>query len=165
MRLGLPGFLTVIGWSTGCGQRCPEVSRLDGGWAVFSDTDPANVSGSNSGRFPWEDVFVGGWSEWDLSYLPSRVEFQLEIDGQPFVGTYVGDEADCESFTLSFDGRYLGDGGSTHDFTWTGALTSAGVHLDGTFDFTDTWADPLADASGDLSVAGGIFTGNVRAED
>lgn len=138
---------------------------MDGGWAVYSDADPATISGSNAGRFPWEDVFVGGWSEWDLTYLPSRVEFKVEVDGQPFVATYLADEADCESFTLVIDGRYLGEGGSSHDFTWTGQLTQAGVHLDGTFSFEDVWDDPLADASGDLSLQNGIFTGNVRAED
>lgn len=163
MRVIVPGLLA--GTLVGCGgERCPEVSRLDGAWAVFLEVDTTTASGSNAGNFPFDDVFVGGWSEWDLTYLPSREEFQLEVDGQPFVATYTADEVDCQAFTLSFDGRYLGEQGSTHDFSMAAHLTQAGVHMDGEFDFDDTWEDPVEDRSGTLSAPGGRFTGNVRTE-
>lgn len=166
MRAGVPGVLTVLVLGAGCGgERCPEISRLDGGWAIYLEVDPASASGNNSGNFPWEDMFVGGWSEWDLEYLPSREEFQLEVDGQPFVASYVPDAVDCETFTLAFDGRYLGEQGSTHDFTFTSTLTQAGVHMDGSFALDDAWEDSAEGSTGTLTVSNGVFTGNVRAEE
>ena len=164
MRSFPPALLVAL-MAAGCGgERCPEVSRLDGGWAIYLEVDTSTVSGNNAGNFPWEDVFVGGWSEWDLAYLPSREEFQLDIDGQPFVATYTADAVDCQTFTLAFDGRYLGDEGSTHDFVFSGVLTQAGVHMDGEFTFDDTWEDPVRDTSGSLAVPSGVFTGNVRTD-
>lgn len=157
MRLMLMLFVV-----NGCDESCPEASRLDGGWAVYSEVDLASASGTNAGSFPWEDVFVQGWSEWDLAFVAGRQEFELSLDGQPFKAAYTPDEVDCDAFTLAFDGRYLGEDGSTHDFTWSGELVRAGTHFDGDFSFEDTWADPTAGEQGTLSVQGGTVTANAR---
>lgn len=148
----------------GCGDSCPEISRLDGGWAVYAEGKSATVSGSDAASFPWGDVFADGWSEWDLSWVAGRGDFNLELDGQPFSATYTPDAVDCDAFTLSFDGRYLGEGGSSHDFTWTGDLSRAGSHFEGTFSFEDTWSDPKAGHQGTLSVQGAEVTANTRSE-
>lgn len=148
----------------GCDESCPEVSRLDGGWAVYAEGGQAGASGSNSGSFPWDDVFVEGWSEWDLAWVAGRGDFDLDVDGQPFTATYTPDAVDCDAFTLSFDGRYLGEAGSVHDFNWTGALVRAGAHFEGSFSFEDTWSDPAAGEEGTLSLSGASVTANLRGE-
>ncbi len=147
-----------------CDESCPEVSRIDGGWAVYSEGASSTVSGSNAGSFPWEDVFVEAWSEWDLAWVAGRGDFNLDVDGQPFIASYTPDPVDCDAFTLSFDGRYLGEAGTTHDFTWTGELVRAGSHLDGVFSFEDSWSDASAGQEGTLSLQGGTLSANTRTE-
>lgn len=152
-------------WLLACADdSCPEVSRLDGGWAVYSEGAAATSSGSNAGNFPWEDIFVEGWSEWDLAWVAGRGDFDLDIDGQPFVASYTPDELDCDAFTLSFDGRWLGEGGTSHELVWTGVLTRAGSHFDGTFSLEDDWSDPVAGQEGTLSLQGGEITANTRED-
>lgn len=143
----------------GCGDRCQDISRIDGPYAVLHSPDT-----SGQGDYPWEDVFVGGWSEWDLAYVPGNQTFDLVIDEQPFVGTYTADPYDCEAFTLAFDGTYVGDGGSLHDFSWTGAVVVAGTHLQGTASWTDQWEDPGSGGRGDVELSSVTFTANVRDE-
>ena len=147
-----------------CDESCPEISRLDGAWAVYAETTTATVSGSNGGNFPWDDVFAEAWSEWDLRWVAGRGDFELEVDGQPYTAAYTPDEVDCDAFTLSFDGRYLGEAGSTHDFTWTGALSHVGSHFDGTFAFEDSWSDASSGQDGTLSIQDGTVTANTRSE-
>lgn len=148
----------------GCGDACPEVGRLDGGWAVYSQVDPNEVTGTNAGNYPWDDMFVAGWSEWDMMYVPARQEFALDLDSQPYTATYTPDAVDCETFVLAFDGTYVSEAGTTHTFTWSGTLTSAGTHFQGTFAFEDDWEDPVAGTSGTLSAPEGDVTANVRED-
>ena len=155
----LPCLLPL--WS-GCGERCEDVSRLDGGWAVY--LEPAQGTATGAASYPWDDVFTEGWSEWDLEYVPARSEFRLDLDAQPFTATYIQDDTRCDAFVLRFDGTYLGEEGSVHTVEWTGELQAAGTHILGTYDFTDDWRDPSSGDNGTMQLAGGDFTGNRRED-
>ena len=52
------------------------------------------------------------------------------------------------------------EGGTLHEFLWTGDLSGYGSHLGGTFTYEDSWRDP-AGGTGSLSVPGAEFTGNL----
>lgn len=147
-----------------CGDRCEDISRIDGAYAVLHEAEPSAATGSGVAAYPWDDVFVGGWSEWDLRYVPGNQTFDLDLDGQAFRAAYVADTQDCEAFTLSFEGTYVGEGGSLHDFAWVGALEVAGSHLQGTASWSDVWEDPGAASSGDIELASMTITANLREE-
>lgn len=146
-----------------CGDRCEPVSRLDGGWAVYTDADAATVTGDNQGDYPWDEVFAAGWSEWSLTYVPATQSFQLDLDGQPFDAAYTPDDVDCDAFSLAFDGTWLGGRGSVHDFTWTADLLLTGAHLEGSYRYDDVWQDRAAGTSGSLTIQDGSFTANRRS--
>ena len=153
MRLLVFAFAAL----SGCEKSCPDVSRLDGGYAVY-------MAPADSSKTAWDEVFASGWTEWDMSYVPARQDFDLTVEGQPYTASYTGDSADCDAFTFGFDGTWLADNGDVHSFTWSGDLKIAGVHIQGTYTFNDNWTDPNTGDQGSLSTQDGSFTANTRSD-
>lgn len=158
-------FAVLPGLASACGDRCPELSRIDGGWAVESTVDHASASGNNTGSYPWDDIFIEGYALWDLTYVPANEEFRLDLDGQPYTVAVTPDAADCDAFAFAFDGIWLPDSGIKHTFSWTGDLKIAGVHWQGSFAFEDSWTDNVSGDSGTLSVDGGALVATACGED
>ena len=158
--------LLAIG-ASGCDADCDDPSRLSNGYAVYSNftTDRWELTG-----FDQEDederlalldaLFVNGWSEWDLDYLPGQQAFDIFLDGQPYVATYSQDENTCNTFQLSFAGTFTSRENSVHDFKWNGDLSYFGTHLGGTFSYTDSWQ--TADRSGTMTVKDAEMRANER---
>ncbi len=149
----------------GCDPDCGDTSRMDGEYAVWSHSAVTDdlITGTNLDAYPYDKVFVNGWSEWDLKYVPSKKAFQLSIDGQPFEAAYQQDTANCNAFTLSFQGTYATDDNTTHSFTWQGDLAYLGVHLSGTFVYEDAWTDLATGDQGSISIPSGELNATIRS--
>lgn len=146
----------------GCEAECPDDTRLNGEYAAWSyATAPtADITGTNIEHYPWPDAFVQGWSEWQLTYVPSRDEVSLIIDEQPFTAEFERVPDDCRNFTMSFFGTYLSAVGSTHAFEWTGWLTYQGPHRGGSWEYTDQWNWPDEGESGTITIPEGQISLN-----
>ena len=125
----------------GCEYDCDSPSRLDGMWAVMSEsiTPFSEVTGTNVELYPKHLSFIEGWTEWDFDYVPSQRYFQLEIDGHPFNATFDQAPDRCNDFTLRIEGKWVSEE-STHDFLWMGDLSYYGTHVSGEFSYDDSWS-------------------------
>ena len=154
--------LTLIG----CDPDCGDTSRMDGDYVVWSHVAVTDdlITGSNSEDYPYRDIFVNGWSEWSLKYIPSKQSFQLSIDGQAFEGAYEPDPNNCNNFSLLFQGTYSTDADTAHSFLWQGDLSYLGVHIAGTFTYQDNWTDLGTGIQGSLDIPSGELTATLRTE-
>jgi len=161
-HLLVPAILMTV---FGCDVDCDDVNRIDGFYAVWSNsaTTPDAFTGQNLNLdvYPFEEMFFNGWSEWDMEYVPSDKLFRLKINDQPYQALYSQDPDNCNAFTLDIQGTYVTDIDSTHSFTWKGNLAYFGAHLGGAFSYEDSWT--LVDGtSGTLVVPEGEFTAASR---
>jgi len=161
---GLGPLIGVV--SSGCDADCEEPNRIDGSYAVWSTVTGGEegYTGQNTEDYPWDGVFFNGWSEWELTYVPSKTAFQLEINGQPYTADYTQDETQCNTFLLNFDGEFVSSTDTAHSFEWLGDLRYYGTHLGGTFQYSDLWAGLSDDNAGSVEVSTGEMTANLREE-
>jgi hypothetical protein len=156
------GFLALA--LAGCDADCDNPSRIDGEYAMWSNitSSESEVSGDNTDDFPLEEVFINGWSEWDLKYIPSQGAVQLDINGQPFDATYQQEIENCNQFSMSISGDYTTEVNSIHSFEWNGDMRYMGTHLSGTWNYSDSWSNNSDGTSGSLSVPAGELTANLK---
>jgi len=158
------GVLTLL--LAGCDPECEDNSRIDGEYVVNSHVSvPSNqLTGENLDNYPYDGIFVNGWSAWTMQYVPNRKSFQVNLDGQSFEADYAQDPDNCNAFVLTMEGTYTTDQGTTHSFLWTGDLVYMGVKLRGTFAYDDTWTDPATGDSGSISIPEGELLANPASE-
>jgi hypothetical protein len=154
--------LTLIG----CDPDCGDTSRMDGDYAVWSHSAVPDdlITGSNIESYPFRQVFVNGWSEWTLKYIPSKQSFQLLIDGQAYEASYEPDPNNCNNFSLVFQGTYSTEADTAHSFLWKGDMSYMGVHLAGTFTYEDNWTDLTTGIQGNMRIPAGELTATIQSE-
>ena len=150
----------------GCDADCGDTSRMDGDYVVWSHSAVTEdlVVGSDQEDYPFREIFVNGWSEWSLKYIPSKQAFQLLVDGQAYEASYAPDVSNCNNFGLVFQGTYSTDSDTAHSFLWQGDLAYLGVHLAGTFTYEDNWTDLSTGSTGSLKIPAGELTATLRSE-
>lgn len=139
----------------GCAEECvPPDFALNGKvWTVFNtvvehtppDLDPA---------YPGEESPANGAHTlaitWENSGLSSPLT--VKMDGQEFRGQGEWDDGECGNFTLTWEGEYASaDGSSTYDFSAGAALQTWEGHLEGVWNYGETWTAQVgrpAEASG-----------------
>lgn len=147
----LPILLALGGMASACDADCENPKRLDGSYVVWSFVSDHS---SMSDDYPSYEVFYNGWSEWTLTYVPSQKTFNLELDEQPYTAGYQSSDNSCNRFSLSFEGRYVAESGSEHDFAWSGDLIYLGQKLGGTWTYESSWSDPSTGANGTVNTKG-----------
>ncbi|MFT5680678.1 MAG: hypothetical protein ACI8RZ_001584 [Myxococcota bacterium] len=150
----------------GCDPDCGDTSRMDGDYVVWSHSAVTDdlVTGTNTADYPFRQIFVNGWSEWTIKYIPSKQSFQLSVDGQAYEGTYEPDPNNCNNFSLVFQGTYSTEADTAHSFLWQGDLSYLGVHIAGTFTYKDNWTDLATGVQGSLEIPAGELTATLRSE-
>ena len=139
----------------GCDPDCDNPKRLDGAYAVFSNTiEHTPAADAIPDEYPIGDVFYNGHSSWDFRYIPSAAGFDLTIDGQLFSASFEPSDENCNAFAMGFSGTYVSQGGGTHDFTWLGDLVYFGSHLGGTFEYSAAWSDVASGTQGHVAATG-----------
>jgi len=149
----------------GCDSDCGNPGKIDGTYAVWStvtgdaytfeglDDDTARTEVMNA-------AFVNGWSLWDFKYVPSKDDYTLEIDGQPYTANYQGASDNCNAFGFEFSGLYDSAADVVHTFEWSGNLVYMGAHMSGTYTYSDTWT--RTDSTyGTITVPDGEFRANL----
>ena len=146
----------------GCDPECDDTARINGDYIVNSHSSVTSnqVTGENLENYPYDDIFVNGWSNWTLEFVPGRQAFQVTLDDQAFEAAYTQDPDNCNAFGLEMSGTYITDEGTTHDFSWSGDLVYLGVKLRGTFTYTDAWSDPASGEVGSISIPAGELLAN-----
>ena len=147
--------LTLVPFQLGCNSECEDPGRIDGDYAVFSNTasDDWTITGFSVEQEEEQtallnSVFANGRSEWDLKYIPGNTSFQLSLNDQPFTALYTQDTESCNSFLLKFSGTYTTDIDSIHQFSWEGELSYFGAKLGGTFSYRDDWTQTIQEDDG-----------------
>jgi hypothetical protein len=161
--LALSLGLSAAALAPGCDADCRDQKRMDGTWEVWSNVSGSadEVTGDNVEAYPFDSVgLINGWSTWTLTYVPSNSTFQMEIDGQPFTGSYTESADNCNAFGLAFTGTYDTDVDTAHTLSWTGELVYMGDHLGGTWSYEDSWVG--GGASGTLVVPAGELNANIE---
>lgn len=151
----------------GCDPECDDTSRINGNYIVNSHVSvPTNeVTGSNLEDYPYDDIFVNGWSRWEMMYVPGRQAFQVNLDGQAYEAEYTQDPDNCNAFTLTMSGTYTTEEGTAHAFEWVGDLVYLGVKLRGTYTYSDTWNNPSTGDAGSITIPQGEMLANPASMD
>jgi len=142
MRALLVALCAVV--VAGCDSDCGNPGRLDGTYSVWSNvtSDDYTIDGLDDAAEQIEVLdaaFINGWSQWQFKYVPSKDDFTLEIDGQPYTATYTEASDDCNAMSMKFNGQYDSEADTVHTFDWQGDLAYMGAHITGTFSYSDTW--------------------------
>ncbi len=167
-----PLFLLALPFLGACNSECGDPTRVNGAWAVFHQVTNLGENGEASVDvgYPSYEVFVNGWSRWDLTWSAAEnvtlaVTDASERQGtygesgkQTYLGTMKSTEDNCNTMQLAFTGEFVTSSATTHAFDYTADLTFTGEELTGTFAYTDTWTASGEDGGG---LAGA--NGQVRA--
>jgi hypothetical protein len=177
MRLAL--LLPILSSLTACTSECDDATRMNGTWAFFHAVGNVGAEGSATvdEAYPSYEVFVNGWTRWEIAWSAAqtvtvRLTDVAERQGdygtgteQTFQGTMVSSEANCNRVRLDLEGTWATVSGSAHAFTYGADLTFTGGGLSGTFDYSDTWTGTVDGEDGPEQVSGALegATGEVRA--
>lgn len=171
-------FALLVAFLAGCDADCEDASRINGEYAMWHSVLNANQEGGATmdEAYPSYEVFINGWSRWNLTWSASGGTVSAEITDVPelqsggegasstpetFSGTLTSADDNCNVFNLDLSGDFTTASGSTHAFTYTAEMVFYGDNMSGTFAYDDTWSKPgedgaaptsgqLAGASGDL---------------
>jgi len=152
-RLSFLFFAGTLALAQGCNADCDNPERLEGHYAVWSNTVQHNPSEIPEG-YPVKDIFYNGWSEWTLSFVPGQEAFDLVLDGEPFTAAYTPADDNCNHFALTFRGTYTTSNGTLSDLQWKGDLMYYGSHIGGTWTYASTWENPDTLDSGEIAATG-----------
>ena len=152
----IPAILAATALGPACDPDCDDPTRLDGHYRVWSNvvTHTPDIE-DLSEAYPADAVFYNGLSDWRLKYIPAQAAFEITLDQQAYLASFVQSDENCNAFALDFEGNYAAAGGSSHAFAWSGDLVYFGGHVAGTFHYEADWDVP---ASGDQEAADGHVT-------
>lgn len=171
----LPLLLALI---AGCDSDCEDASRLNGEYAMWHSVLNANQEGGATmdEAYPSYEVFVNGWSRWDLTWSASGGTFaaaisdvaELQSGGEAttpvtYDGTLTSRDDNCNAFDLALTGQFEAASGTTHDFAYTAELVYYGDDVAGHFTYEDTWSGADG-ASGALTGAAGDVYGVLQTD-
>ena len=157
-----PLFLLALPFLGACNSECGDPTRVNGTWAVFHQVVniPVDDEASVDAGYPSYEMFVNGWSRWDLTWSAAgnvtlAITDAAEAQGtygeggkQSFLGTMNAAEGNCNTMQLAFAGDFVTASATTHAFDYLADLTFTGDQLSGTFAYTDTWTATGEDGGG-----------------
>jgi hypothetical protein len=158
-------LLPMLPLAAACDPDCDNPDRLDGRHSVWSNvvehTPPA---GSIPEEYPVGDIFYNGHSEWELRYVQNQRAFDLELDGQQFSAAFAQNKDNCNAFRLDFAGTYVSEGGTHHEFEWSGDLVYFGSHMGGTFEYISDWSDLASSTAGHVYTTGELRSSSTSSD-
>jgi hypothetical protein len=127
---------------SGCSETCapPQPALNQKVWSVFVQPTTFTINGEG---FPADSTPANGTHEMIIAWSSPQADSPIvvTIDGQPFDGAGKWSEQECGNFTMTFDGIYTGDDGSTHAFGAGAQLMTWSGRLEGFLDWSENWAN------------------------
>ncbi len=135
-------LLVLLFTSVGCAEVCPTApeSLNQSLWHVFNKPTRILTPPLSEGYPGWSSP-ASGWHDLRIQWGSSADEASIivQMDGQAFGGRGIWDSAECGNFALTFNGEYVGEDGTEHDFIITGDMQTWEGHLEGVWDVREAW--------------------------
>lgn len=176
--------MLLIALLTGCDADCENSSRISGDYAMWHTVLNVGEEGAAEvdDTYPSYEMFINGWSRWDLTWLAGSSTMNVEIRdvaeragteqaagvAQTYNGTLGAAKENCNLFEMGASGEFTAAGGTIHTFTYTSAVVFQGDGFSGSFTYEDSYSgfdSAGAAISGGLTGATGEVIGVLQAAD
>lgn len=152
-------FTTLVLLLAACDPGCDPPGTLDGAtYRTFGNLVQYQLGGPEPypGFSPINGVTTWGF-DWGTQL---EGPITVTIDGQPFEGTGVWGDFECNTFTAQFAGRWVAPGGRAHEFDAAGNFFYYDVLIEGSLAWSESWNDGGITgtmSSNDAAISGRMF--------
>lgn len=131
----------------GCEPNCPEPQTLNGQTFQVFANPLEELNSQQLEAFTDAPDFLSygspmnGHSAWRIDWGASESgPLTISIDEQSFEGRGEWDPIECGHFSMTWEGEYLADDATRHDFSASGVFVTYEGHLAGEMLWVQSWA-------------------------